>query len=193
MPTPPGYTQTGGTSVPTGQPAIENMGGYQEAAEETFINWQGIVNGTALTPDVTIPPQSFPSSTAFANPAYWPVILVNNASGLPYNSLSIKGQGILIVTGNLIINGGMEWSGIILVGGTVTGNGTNGIYGSIVTGLNTKLGPNAATIATAMGGSTLGLGTKRIIYNSCNIAKALAGFGGLVTYPNTWFDNWASF
>ena len=99
VPTPPGYTQSGGgTPVPTGTPPIENMGGYQQAANETFINWQGIVNGTALTPDVTIPPQSFPSATAFANPAYWPVIMVDNVNRPPF-TLPRNGQGTLIVTG----------------------------------------------------------------------------------------------
>ena len=189
--TPPGYTQFGGGSVPSGTPDIEDLGTYQEAADETFIDWQGIVNGTALTPDVLIPPQSFPTSTAFANPAYWPVILVNNATG-PSWSLPRSGQGILIVTGNLTISGGREWSGIVLVGGTVTGNGSNRIYGGIVAGLNLKLG-DAATIAAAMGGSDLGNGTKHILYNSCNIASALSSFGGLATYPNTWSNSWASF
>ena len=193
VPTPPGYIQNGGgTPVPTGTPPIEDMGGYQQAADETFINWQGIVNGTALTPDVRIPPDAFPSATAFANPAYWPVIMVDNVNG-PAFPLPRDGQGTLIVTGHLIMNGSRNWSGIILVGGTSTGNGNNGISGAAVTGLNTKLGPNAAAIAASIGTNTVGNGTKRIFYNSCNIATALAGFGGLAPYPNTWSDSWASF
>ena len=193
VPTPPGYTQSGGgTPVPTGTPPIENMGGYQQAANETFINWQGIVNGTALTLDVTILPQSFPSATAFANPAYWPVIMVDNVNRPPF-TLPRNGQGTLIVTGNLIMNGSRNWSGIILVGGTSTGNGNNGISGAAVTGLNIKLGPNAAAIAATIGTNSIGNGTKRIFYNSCNIATALSSFGGLATYPNTWSNSWASF
>lgn len=173
--------------MPTGSPPIGDMGGFQEAADATLIDWEGIVDGTALTPDVTIPGQAYPSSVAFANPAFWPVILVNGDFSLPYD-----GQGTLIVTGNLTINGRKDWRGIILVGGTATGNGNNGIFGAVMTGLNIKLG-DAAAIAASIGTNTVGNGTKRIFYNSCNIATALSAFGGLATYANTWSDNWASY
>lgn len=188
VPTPPGYTQSGGGgSVPTGSPPIEDMGGFQEAADSAFIDWEGIVNGTALTPDVTIPPESFPSSAAFANSGFWPVILVNGN-----HTLIRSGRGILIVTQNLTILGGRTWEGIILVGGAITGNGLNGIYGAIMSGLNIKLG-DAALLAVSIGMSSLAQGTKDIHYNSCHIADALSGFGGLAPYPNTWSDNWATY
>lgn len=187
VPTPPGYTQSGGSSVPEGSPPIGDMGGYQEAADSTFIDWEGIIDGTALTPDVTLPDDAYPSSVAFANPAFWPVIQVNGNFTMPYD-----GQGILIVTGNLRINGDKNWRGIILVGGVVTGNGDNGIFGAVLTGLNVKLG-DAAAIAAAIGENTIGNGEKRVLYNSCNIAAALSAFGGLSTYPNTWSDNWATY
>ena len=185
VPTPPGYTQNGGSSVPEGSPDIADMGGFQEAADSTFIDWEGIVAGTALTPDYTYP--AYPSSIAFFNPAFWPVILVNGDFSLPYS-----GKGTLIVTGSLTISGAKEWRGIILVGGAATGNGDNGIFGALVTGLNTKLG-DAEEIAEEMGTNTIGNGVKRILYNSCNVTTALSGFSGLATYANTWSDNWATY
>lgn len=188
VPTPPGYTQSGGGgSVPSGSPPIEDMGGFQEAADSTFIDWEGIVNGTALTPDVTIPPGSFPSSSAFANSGFWPVIMVNGNY-----TLGTSGQGILIVTQDLTILGSTTWDGIVLVGDAIIGNGINRIYGAIMTGLNIKLG-DAALLGASIGTSSLSQGTKDIHYNSCHVAAALAAFGGLAAYPNTWSDNWATY
>ena len=93
---------------------------------------------------------------------------------------------MIIVTGNLTINGSKDWEGIVLAGGSVTGNGNNGIAGAMVTGLNVKLGADPDSIGT----NTIGNGTKRIYYNSCHIARALGGFGGLSIYPNAWSDSW---
>jgi hypothetical protein len=181
VPTNPGYTQNGGGApVPTGSPPIDNLGSFSAAADATPIDWQGIVDGTALVPDVTIPSDAWPS---FADPNDWPVILVHGDFALPGD-----GQGTLIVTGDLTINGSKDWQGIILAGGHITGNGNNGLFGAMVSGLNVKLG-NPATVAAAMGSNTIGNGVKRIYFDSCNIASALAGFGGLVVFPNAWADN----
>ena len=185
VPTSPGYTQSGGIPVPTGSPPIEDMGTVAAFSNSVSIDWAGIVSGTALTPDIVIPGGSWPS---FSNPSYWPVILVNGNFSLPGD-----GRGTLIVTGNLTINGSKDWEGIILAGGKVTGNGNNGIAGAMVTGLNVKLGPNPDSIAAVIGTNAIGNGTKRIYYNSCHVASALARFGGLATYPNAWADNWAMY
>ena len=181
VPTTPGYTQSGGSPVPTGSPPIEDMGSVDEFADSVGIDWAGIVSGTALTPNIVIPGGCWPS---FASPSYWPVILVNGNFSLPSS-----GRGTLIVTGNLTISGSKDWEGIILTGGTVRGNGNNGIAGAMVTGLNVKLGADPDFIGT----NSIGNGTKRIYFNSCHIANALARFGGLAIYPNAWADNWAMY
>lgn len=176
--TPPGYTQTGGASVPAGTPNIQNLGSSTAAAAAVRIDWLGITNGTSLTPDITIPSGSWPS---FANASYWPIIKVTGNYALPGS-----GRGTLIVTGNLTISGSKTWDGVILVGGTLTSSGNNTVRGSVVTGLNVKLGQSP-------GQSDVGSGTKTYRYSSCNVASALARFTGLTALPNAWLDNWARY
>ena len=176
-PTAPGYTQTGGASVPNGTPNILDMGTQTQANAMITIDWAGIVNGTALTPDITIPGGAWPS---FASPSYWPVIYVDQAGEF---SLPGDGRGLLIVRNDMRINGNKEWDGIILVGGILTSNGNNTVRGAVVTGLNFLLGINVP-IADA------GNGNKTFRYNSCFVANAAARFGGLVPLRNTSVDNW---
>ena len=147
-------------------------------AESVKIDWAGLSGGTALTPDITIPPGAWPS---FSNPNYWPTILVKGDFALPGN-----GQGTLIVTGSLTISGNITWDGVLLVGDNLTSNGNNVVNGATVTGLNVKLG------ATLPQGD-VGNGTKSFNYNSCNVAKAMAGMGQLVGYSNAWVDNWPTY
>jgi hypothetical protein len=177
--TPPGYTQSSGASVPAGTPNIRNLGAAATAKDSVNIDWSGIVSGSALTPDITIPPGAFPS---FADPSYWPVIKVVG----DYNLAGGTGRGVLIVTGSLAMNGNKTWDGVILVGNdfSSSGNGAT-ISGALVSGLNVKLGQSPVS-------STLS-GTKTFRYHSCNVATALSRFGGLTAYPNAWMDNWAGY
>ena len=54
------------------------------------------------------------------------------------------GAGILLVEGNLEINGGFTWYGVILVTGAVeyTGSGQKNVTGGIVVGENATIGTN---------------------------------------------------
>ena len=73
-----------------------------------------------------------------------------------------KGQGILLVDGDLEIAGGFEWSGLVIVRGSfkITGNG-NKITGALLAeGLT--------------GDNTLG-GNVTVNYSACAISKAVAG------------------
>ena len=174
VPTPPGYSQSGGALVPTGSPNILDLGTQSNAVNNTNIDWNSIVNGTSLTPDYN---NSWPSSFG----STWPVIKYTGDLTLPAN-----GQGVLIVTGNLTINGLEHWDGVILVGGTITANGNDVIDGALMTGLNTLLGQTVPVQA-------VGNGTKTFQYDSCKIASAMASFGGLVPYSNAWVDDWSTF
>ena len=185
VPTSPGYTQSGGAPVPTGTPPIDNLGSVVDAANQITIDWAGIVDGTALIPTIEIPGASWPS---FTDPNYWPVIKVTGNYSLPGS-----GRGVLIVTGNLTINGNKTWDGILLVGEHIVGNGNNGVSGAIISGLNVKLAADPAQYAADMGQNTIGNGTKTIRYNSCFISQALSSFGGLTMYRNAWLDNWATY
>jgi hypothetical protein len=180
VPTNPGYSQNGGSSVPAGSPPIFDLGTPAQAVETVGIDWQGIVEGTALTPDFTIPGNSWPSSS-FATD--WPVIYVNQAGNF---SLPSDGRGTLIVRNNLTISGSARWEGIVLVGGTLTSNGNNRVLGAVVTGLNIALGESVPV-------NDIGNGNKTYRYDSCNVAMAASRFGGLVPLRNTSVDNWAMY
>jgi hypothetical protein len=177
----PGYSQNGGSPVPTGTPPIAYLGASPAAAATAVtIDWNGIVNGGALPADYSLTGTSgWPSS--FTN---WPTIYVNNG---PTGTLSLNpgysGRGLLVVRGNLVVSGSFSWDGVILVGGTLRSNGNNTVLGAVVSGLNLKLGE-------AVPESDLGNGTKTYQYSSCNVSSALAGFSALTPIANAWVDNW---
>lgn len=173
VPLNPGYT--GSSASASGVPPIDSV-----PPDSVHIDWNGIVNGNLITPTVTIPGGSFPSSAQFADTTFYPIIRVNGDFSLPY-----AGQGMLIVTGNFTISGSRAWNGVLLVGGDITSNGNNGILGATVSGLNVKLGTYVPT-STANG-------TKTYEYNSCEVAKATMSSGALVTLRNTWVDNWVEY
>ena len=175
----PGYVQAGGSSVPAGSPNILNMGLPGAASAMVDINWAGIVNGTTLSPDITLP-GTWPS---FSNTSYWPVIYVNQPGNW---SLPSSGRGFLVVRNNMTISGSLTWDGVILVGGTLTSNGNNKVRGAVTSGLNVKLGE-------IVGVSDVGNGTKVFQYDSCNIAEATKRFRGLAPFRNTGADNWSTY
>lgn len=181
VPTVPGYTQSGGASIPTGNPPINDLGLPPASNDSARVDWAGVLSGNSLTPTVTIPPGTFPSAAAFADTSFWPIIKVTGDLSLPTN-----GRGILIVSGNFTIGGGQAWDGLVLAGGTLTSNGGNTISGAVITGLNMQLGQVVPASAIANG-------TKNFVYNSCILARALRPFSGLVPLDNAWADNWASY
>jgi hypothetical protein len=163
----PNYLGTGGT------------GGT--AKDEVDIDWAGIVAGSKLAPNYTYPASGWPNSTQFAQ---WPIVKVNGNLTMP-----ASGKGILIVTGDLRINGAtppLQWDGLVLVGGIIDLNGASAIYGAAISGLNIKLG-------TAVVPTSISSGTKIIQYDSCNLSRALAKIGYLQRVRNGWTDTWSSY
>jgi type II secretory pathway pseudopilin PulG len=165
----------GKTGPTSGNPPIDSV-----TADSVHIDWDGIVNHSALTATVTLPGGSWPTDAMWADPNFYPVIRANGDFTLPG-----PGRGTLIVTGNATVNGDNAWKGVILVGGNLTSNGVNGISGATISGLNVKLGmvvpPSTAN------------GTKFYKYNSCEVARATTTTGALVTLSNTWVDNWVEY
>jgi len=177
VPVNPGYT---GKTVAVGDPPVDSI-----APDSVAIDWNGIINLGAITPTITIPGGSWPTAAMIASFAdtlstYYPIIRVNGDFSLPSS-----GTGMLIVSGSLTLNGSVGWRGVLLVGNDITSNGNNGIVGATVSGLNVKLG-------TYVPGSTAN-GTKQYNYDSCEVAKATTSMGALVTLRNTWVDNWVEY
>ncbi len=174
---PGGYNQDGGSSVPEGDPPIQEM---DQAALMALlhIDWQGVVNG-GLYPNYTVPADDWPDFGALP-PNDWPTI---QATGDMTVSSGHSGQGTLVVTDDLTMNGSFNWDGILLVGGVLTSNGYQTIEGAVVTGLNVLLGQT-------VGESHLANGNKKFRYNSCYVLFAKeAAFGGLIEIPGTWTES----
>lgn len=146
------------------------------AKDEVDIDWAGIIAGTYLPPAYTYP--AWPTAAQMNN---WPITRVNGDLTLPGS-----GKGILIVTGNLTISGGDQWEGLVLVGGTITSNGNNTVYGGTVSGLNVKIG-------VAVPSSVIANGNKTYQYDSCSLNRALGKVGSIQRVRNGWSDNWSTY
>jgi hypothetical protein len=187
---------SGAGFVPTGNPPYDSLRTFSQDSAASRLDWLGMRNGTSLTADVTLTTSSsyFPSTGTFAaDTNYWPIIHVKNHDTSPggWNSmwgLTNKGRGILIVDGDLDINGSNQWDGIVLVGGQLSSNGNNVTSGTVMAGLNRLLGESAAAVDDA----SLN-GTKSYVYNSCSVKKASSSMARYTMVPNTWMDNLAQY
>jgi Tfp pilus assembly protein PilX len=178
---PGGYIQSGGESVPDGDPDIdESAADGEELLEGTGIDWAGLSEGDKAT--YTVPPDDWPDYDAI--PAdEWPVVYVDGNLAVDPNH---SGRGTIIVTGNLEMQGSFEWDGVLLVGGYMTSNGYQTIEGAVVTGLNILLGESDAS-------SDIGNGNKKFLYNSCWLKKASEAWdgsttAGLALVPGSWSE-----
>ncbi len=175
VPLNPGYT--GKTDATEGDPGVDST----ITADSVAIDWNAIINEGAIEATITIPGGSWPTPEQFADTTFYPIIRINEADF----TIPDGGRGMIIATGHITISGSKDFNGVLLVGGDITSNGTNGVYGATVSGLNVKLG-------TYVPSSTAN-GTKEYVYNSCEVAKANRMAGALVTLKNTWVDNWVEY
>jgi hypothetical protein len=170
-----------GSFMPEGNPPIQQLGTQAEANASVKIDWAGIVNGNRIQPNLVINPPAPYTWPSFADPNYYPVIRVNGDFTLPASG----GRGTLIVTGNLTISGSDLWKGILLVGGVLTSNGNNSVYGATMSGLNELLGQAV--------GPAVANGNKTYVYDSCMVSKAATGLASYSVFPNAWMDNFVTY
>ncbi len=183
----------GSSFTPTGNPPYDTLKTFAQDSAATRLDWLGITNGTSMPADINVTATSsaFPTTGDFASDTnYWPVIHVFNRSA-SWNAqwaLPNQGRGILIVDGDLYINGSNQWDGVVLVGGKLKSNGNNVTSGTVMAGLNRLIGLPAAALEDA----DLN-GTKSYMYNSCSIKKATSSMARYTMLPNTWMDNVAQY
>lgn len=194
VPADPGYD--GKLGPLEGNPMIDTIGAdAEEAAEAVPFDWDAIVNDDAITADFDLPASGagFPNAAWFAvEPHRWPTIIVRNGpEASTLFSLPTHGRGLLIVFGDIVLNGNSAgWNGIILVGGRLTSNGSNEVQGATITGLNMKLGYNVHD--NTLDENNLN-GTKKFLYNSCNVTKALSAMGSFRVFQNSWANSYPSY
>ncbi len=175
----------GGSFHPDGTPPVDTSKNFSNLKSTVNIDWAAIQQN-AITPDIEIPGQAFPSSSAFDNdPNYWPVIRIHSNN----YSLPNRGRGTIIADGDFTISGSNMWDGIVLVGGQLTSNGNNTTAGATLSGLNFLTG---GTPSTSSVDDATANGQKTYVYNSCNVEKATAALRRYAAMPNTWGDNIAS-
>ena len=184
---------TASTFVPTGNPPYDTLKTFSQDSAATKLDWAGITAGTTMPADINITSTSgsFPTTGTFASDTnYWPIIHVFNrsASWTGTWTLPNQGRGILIVDGNLNINGSNQWDGVVLVGGQLTSNGNNVTSGTVMAGLNRLIGLSAGAVDDA----DLN-GEKSYMYNSCSVKKATSSMARYTMVPNTWMDNVAQY
>ncbi len=179
------YTQSGGTSPLQGNPPLRELGTQDQANQKVSVDWQGLVDG-AVNADIKIPGDAWPSAKFAADSNYFPTIYIKNP-GADF-TLPSDGRGLLIIEGNLTMNGSEKWNGVMLIGGKLTSKGNGTVMGAVITGLNRKLDEPSILDANAVGN-----GNKTFRYHSCNVKKAMNKYGALEVFPNAWMDNWAEY
>jgi hypothetical protein len=179
------YTSSGGF-VPTGNPPLDTSKTLAQLEPLVTIDWNGIVNGNAMTYDYVVPPDAFPSDAWFqADTSRWPIIRVHSNNF----SLPNAGRGIIVADSDFTISGSNMWNGVILIGGQLTSNGNNTTSGATVSGLNYLL-PGAAQPAPGyINDNATANGTKSYVYNSCNVSRATQKLRHYVAMANTWIDD----
>jgi hypothetical protein len=196
---PNGGTDEGTHNVAVGEPDVQYMGTKAEMSGVIGqqIDWVGITNPvsptiTATSGSAVCRPNTYGFIAAYGpcvnemptNFTDWPTVVVNGSI-----TLQSSGRGVLIVTGDLIMLGNMDWDGVILVGGKIVDNGQGNIRGSVISGLNQLKGDTVeeSNVATSEAN-----GTKRYQFDSCAVQNALAGAtSGMRPIQNAWSDNWS--
>lgn len=182
----PSGTFTGQSGAVDGNPPIKLMGAQSKMKQEIKIDWASITAHEAMSYDLMVPPDAWPTPEQFAaDTSWWPVIYIDNKGG-SFDPKDVYGRGTLIVRGDLILDGGDVWDGIILVGGKIDDNGTGAVAGAVVSGLNVKLGETVQQSSKANG-------TKDYEYDSCKVAAAASRLSMFVAIRNSWIDTWAEY
>jgi hypothetical protein len=126
---------------------------YQELKDSMHVDWPLLSQPSSLvnlTNVITVPGTyatfaAIPFATMNKN-SLWPVVHVTGDVVVP---TSIKGFGMLIVTGNVTITNKLDWRGVMMVGKAITVTGTGHLHsrGMVATGL----GCTVAELANAVG------------------------------------------
>lgn len=132
-------------------------------------------NGTCKTTDLKNWGDPWRSTPAGACENYFPIVYFSSAvKGSLGLTVSIasggRGQGIMLVDGNLSVSGNFEWTGPIVVRGKFSTSGT----GNKITGGVEALDLGCTGNATATGACNQVSGNPIIQYSSCAISKALS-------------------
>jgi hypothetical protein len=178
VPTTPGYVQGSGTPVPSGLPDIRDLGPVNVAKEALHIDWMSIREHGYPNPDTRDTGEGWPFWSESSSEDPWPAIVTTGNLTLPSD-----GHGLLVVMGDLTVDGTRSWSGLVLVARQLKVTGSFSVNGAVIAGLDAAWDPTVPP-------SDLGAGGVSYRYNSCAIAQALSRYAGLAPFTNASVDNW---
>jgi hypothetical protein len=95
---------------------------------------------------------------------YFPIVYLSDSTGQTHISGGM-GQGVLLVDGDLLVDGGFQWYGPVVARGHVSTQGTGGHFNGAVMAADVDLELNSV------------LGNALVTYSSCAITQALIGTG----------------
>jgi hypothetical protein len=110
------------------------------------------------------------SDAAEACQNYFPLVYVRVPSGQQNFQINANsmGQGVLMVDGNLHVNGDFNWAGPIFVRGEFSNNGGTGMYGGVVS-LGAEITSDTEQTVS---------GNAEVTYSSCAVSRAVTGISG---------------
>lgn len=158
--------------VVLGSPPLHTVPAGVSVAALTGIRWADLLPPVGPRPDAVVPPDAWPVPGS-------PVLVRVDGSG-PLGP-GESGTGALLATADLVLAEGFQWTGLVLVGGSLTVTGDIAIRGAVATGLDANLS----------GSGDLGAGRIDLSFDSCAVASAAARLAPLpAAIPGTWRERW---
>lgn len=158
----------------SGSPPIQT-GTSGSLTSATGIRWAELTAPHGPVPDATLPGQAWPGPSIAGG---WPYVRFSGAVTLgPARS----GQGTLVVTGDALLTGGFDWTGLVLVGGTTQIAGPVRIRGALMTGMG-----GSSAVAADLRGHAIDLE-----YDPCAVRRAATRLTSRpAAVAGTWSEAW---
>ena len=157
----------------SGLPPERWMPANLSVAAETGLRWAELLASWGPRPDATVPPDPWPSPGGGS--------LYTRIPGSETLGAGSSGRGALVVEGDLTLDDGFAWSGLILVGGSLRLNGDVWVRGTVASGLAGGLG-----VAADFGGHRIDLR-----FDACAVAAAAEALTApAAAIPGTWYEVW---
>ena len=156
-----------------GSPPERMLPADVSVAAETGIRWAELIASWGPRPDAVVPPDPWPAPGADSS--------YTRIAGSETLGAGSSGRGALVVEGDLTLDDGFSWSGLILVGGALLLNGDVSLRGSVASGL-----AGGAGLAADFGGHRLDMR-----FNACAVAAAAERLTApAAAIPGTWHEVW---
>ena len=197
-----GYLQTAGGD-PDGTKETSTFASWSSLYNATRIDWPGLLGGNFF-PDYMVTNASPLSAWPAAGNTNYPVVYVpRDALGNNQDIVIPAGvrRGMLVVTGNVLLQANSEWDGIILAGGNLTVSSACDdvnspicyLRGMVVTGLNIALGQSVPRDAVPRFGKHGDKGSAYVQWAWCYTHSSIGTFSALVPVKNGWADTWSTY